>query len=1431
MSDNNNNNNQPPNKFNSVFAYWDVKDKRVQQSNLLKRAPLINRVQTPVQKPPPTSPVTVTLAPASAPATPITVVPTAQVAQPEPHTNQPHHDQDQAVPESAPATDNTTTTTTTVPNDQVEPNTEVHTPDVVHVQTNQTQEEDTDENVVVGEETPTTTSNVNTSSGGGSSSQYDNFDPSRPVTQGANLDTTEFNSEVERELTISKTTSNYSSVYGSVADYSLYSGSDYKMEDDQDFVSDISEEALLRLEALISNEPQQLDNLKQSSTQLQTSNASYYISGASKTGYSHPKVLAGSGTTDISGLGSSKETMTWNSEFQNLLEMDDSLDKFERLASLEHDFVYAAEAYGRIIISEHLLPNEMKTIKPVSVGGVAGGDKYIVQGILFKFAVESDTFGLYGSDENAMKAAAHELNGCTSILNSGIKGLHVPLMAYIDYRGFRLMALSLLPINKLSLVYGSCDAGQTVHTSNTMFNHLMSTTSKVLNIKPHRVQDSAGDLKSICGPIDIEGHIGNDNRFYLLDFARLAPPEPPVNRGAYLYRLLRLELVRKNEVPLCSDSFSPMPTIDIETHNAEVRDAYDHMVTNIIPKFANDLEHTAEGALTCDQLSKLFHSEGINMRHLGLVRRCCSRDAIREVLLVEAISRCLKSLTRELLRREMKKTHLPSDYPYRKIILNFINLVFGSDNDEFLKEILLPKMEKKFRHINDTKDPNNANEFLTENQEESPLFTKDSPIYPRILHRFINTIGVVMSADSIKEYYKQESGMSFVDPDIVELKTQITRLNIIDYADGMSLYYKALESKSDDRSKRRLLDISQSMLKRSLHSMSTNYGAIFQLGNVQMLMAKYETDHHVKARMYDEAAETYLSMEKFRIDQNLLYLSKFNRGKAMLAKGKHCYLEKDVFNTSLEVFRDAAQNTLDKADAKALEVEAIFRCKGVTEQEIFDQLVNMLQEILHDYPNHPRTNLLMAKVLSYRKFHTRPISEVAHYFQLSSDNPNTLKKLKTLLKSDLWRIFPMVRECPKMFDDIKEQIKSMAAKLKVPEDLELIESDAHFFSSLDMPTTKLLLGNISPESFTKFVKFFNHSIITMSLIQCDLAQPPILTDLSKLRALQSINLAKCKGLTDEAMGVIMSPVLRKLKIYEVDGITDATFNVIATSAPALEVLDAGQCPNISDVHAESLVAGCPNLRKLAMPTKVTGESIRTCLSGLTKLVALDLYQCEDIPSAIYGEAFKLSESVKKVRGSDGFPHFILKNTTFIATFRGPNAQEAMMNMPSESRYFVRIVKSMGMSMFQGQVFSFYFDPKHPVVKFRDLVIDGSTTNNSWHKIGHFSVVKKPQFRITMAKRTPFNTWETDFHLQIPPTGLLTKTECDVQYNGIKYRLSHRLTPVFSGMAFETQLYLDGKVVASASNLRSNRINTIVDLKELPSIFLPVLLSCGLSEQV
>ena len=50
--------------------------------------------------------------------------------------------------------------------------------------------------------------------------------------------------------------------------------------------------------------------------------------------------------------------------------------------------------------------------------------------------------------------ANHELKGLMSYFSLGMKDVFMPLMALVDYRGFRLVAMSVLPVNSSTLIYG-----------------------------------------------------------------------------------------------------------------------------------------------------------------------------------------------------------------------------------------------------------------------------------------------------------------------------------------------------------------------------------------------------------------------------------------------------------------------------------------------------------------------------------------------------------------------------------------------------------------------------------------------------------------------------------------------------------------------------------------------------------------------------------------------------------------------------------------------------------------------------------------------------------------------------------------------------------------------------------------------------------------
>ena len=100
-------------------------------------------------------------------------------------------------------------------------------------------------------------------------------------------------------------------------------------------------------------------------------------------------------------------------------------------------------------------------------------------------------------------------------------------MCLIDYRGyrylvviptfdlltdFRVIAMSVLPITKKTIVYGTSDGGVTVHNTNEELSNVMKQNAGLLNIKSH-VVGKAGTV--VHSAADIEGKISSARRKFL----------------------------------------------------------------------------------------------------------------------------------------------------------------------------------------------------------------------------------------------------------------------------------------------------------------------------------------------------------------------------------------------------------------------------------------------------------------------------------------------------------------------------------------------------------------------------------------------------------------------------------------------------------------------------------------------------------------------------------------------------------------------------------------------------------------------------------------------------------------------------------------------------------------------------------------------------
>jgi hypothetical protein len=337
-----------------------------------------------------------------------------------------------------------------------------------------------------------------------------------------------------------------------------------------------------------------------------------------------------------------------------------------------------------------------------------------------------------------MRAASLDLLGVITMFPFHSIGVHVPLMCVIDYMGFRLTATSKLPINKSTLIYGSDNACENVFASDVNFNSKIRQISEVLKIKPHRVMQADSSSVELCGPFDLEGHLGLDGRYYCLDFSRLCPPQPPNERGGVLHRLFRPEFMRENPVPLSPNAYGGEVADSAPASQQELRVAFDRLLRGLflvifrlifcdshvlmiilfmlgsetIPSFVQDM--LSAGTASIIPIPKavndlgLFigqlHSRGINVRHLGRlfqhlrprVLAASGADRLNTTqtetqtesshaqywcrwLLVEMLARTFKAELRLAFRQTMSLQTSVCEEPYRHCLVRIVNQRFGSN--------------------------------------------------------------------------------------------------------------------------------------------------------------------------------------------------------------------------------------------------------------------------------------------------------------------------------------------------------------------------------------------------------------------------------------------------------------------------------------------------------------------------------------------------------------------------------------------------------------------------------------------------------------------------------------------------------------------------------------------------------------------------------
>ncbi|CAL9148830.1 unnamed protein product [Musa hybrid cultivar] len=174
-------------------------------------------------------------------------------------------------------------------------------------------------------------------------------------------------------------------------------------------------------------------------------------------------------------------------------------------------------------------------------------DKEQKQGVSDLMTDASAEVQIADSEQATYASANNDLKGTKAYQEADVPGLYNLAMAIVDYRGYRVVAQSIIPgilqgDKSNSLQYGSVDNGKKIYW-NESFHSKVVEAAKCLHLKEHMVLDGSGNAVKLAAPVECKGIVGSDDRHYLLDLMRVTPRDANYIGPAHRFCVLRPELV------------------------------------------------------------------------------------------------------------------------------------------------------------------------------------------------------------------------------------------------------------------------------------------------------------------------------------------------------------------------------------------------------------------------------------------------------------------------------------------------------------------------------------------------------------------------------------------------------------------------------------------------------------------------------------------------------------------------------------------------------------------------------------------------------------------------------------------------------------------------------------------------------------------------
>lgn len=301
--------------------------------------------------------------------------------------------------------------------------------------------------------------------------------------------------------------------------------------------------------------------------------------------------------------------------------------------------------------------------------------------------------------------------------------------------------------------------------------------------------------------------------------------------------------------PLCSDAFSGFIRGDPDEyeHNQDIREASQHLKTTLIPKFAKDLNKLLQdardqGRLEEFRLTETIHTVGINCRYMGLLRYQIDDLEFKEIILAEMLARVIKNNIRFKLREMMKQVKLPIEEPYRRLLIDYLNLVFGStkESDAYWNKWLKEDLTMNFENALSEKEMSpefNLKVRLPAPVTKSKLSSDISTVGPSaaaaasaagpvkldfvrsVFHRVRSMMGLVF----VPRTFLFTLDKPFDDTDLESIGERVKHMNIVAHAQGFFYHIKGLSCRVEDpTSAKKFYEIAIAKFEEALDSNPNN---------------------------------------------------------------------------------------------------------------------------------------------------------------------------------------------------------------------------------------------------------------------------------------------------------------------------------------------------------------------------------------------------------------------------------------------------------------------------------------------------------------------------------------------------------------------------------------------------------------------------------